>query len=188
MRGELSPAYPLRDVGGAPLDPPRTWAALSWDAGALRVSFDAASEPPLAVGGAAVYEDECVELFLCDAGEEARYSEVVVNPAGAVYTARIHNPDGSRATWRLEPGAALPGLAVEVSGEPAGAPELFRRWRCRITLPWRGTPPRPGEVRRGNLYRISRGSTTRFEALSPTLRSDPPDFHVPARFAGFVFE
>ncbi len=135
-----------------------------------------------------VYEDECVELFWAGEETDGTYLEVVVNPLGTLYAARVFNPDGSRATWRVAPGAEPEGLEVRVAREPAGAlPSAMERWSARLVLPWAalvgsGDPPGGGAIVRGNLFRIARGRTTRFECLSPTLRAAPPDFHVPERF------
>ena len=136
-----------------------------------------------------VYEDECVELFWQGEGTDGDYLEVVVNPLGTLYAASVHNPDGSRATWSVSPGAEPEGLLVRVFGEPARAvPREWTSWGAEIVVPWpslpgRGAPPPPGTLLRANLFRIARGRSARFECLSPTLRSAPPDFHVPERFA-----
>ena len=188
---------PLVDVGGSADPGPRTLVALAASPRALAVLFEADAEPPLRVTspeGGPVYEDECVEIFVADPDDSTAYREIVVNPAGARYGAEVRNPDGSRATWSLAPGRLPAGLSVDVTGEPAGAPpEAWTRWRCRIDVPWSslsaaGLPPSPGEERRLNAFRIARGRTTRFQALSPTLRASPPDFHVPSRFARARFD
>jgi hypothetical protein len=157
--------------------------------------FFAESQPPLAVGsrdrGGSVFDDECVELFVALATDPGRYVEVVANPAGAVYTALVSNPDGSRRTWTVTP-VEVPGVSARVLGSPGDAgPAGFRTWSCRLEVPWRevGTkPPAEGEERRANAFRIARGAAgTRHLALSPTFRADPPDFHVPSRFARLSF-
>lgn len=191
-----APRLPLRDVGGEAPAVPGTAVAFVASGTALHALFEATSEPPLRVaagGGGPVYEDECVELFVARADDPAAYRELVVNPAGARYGAEVRNPDDSRATWTLLSGRLPDGLSVAVAGEPAGAPPgAFRRWSCRLAVSWSslsagGRPPSPGSVRRLNAYRIARGVTTSFQALSPTLRAAPPDFHVPSRFAEAVF-
>jgi hypothetical protein len=188
--------FALVDVGGSPEAGPRTLVALAASTNALAVLFEAEAEPPLsltAAAGGAVYEDECVELFVADPDDPAAYREIVVNAAGARYGAQVRNPDGSRATWTLAPGRLPAGLEVDVAGEPPeGKPESWARWRCRIGVPWgslsaSGVAPSPGAEWRLNAYRIARGRTTRFQALSPTLRRSPPDFHVPVRFARALF-
>jgi hypothetical protein len=193
----LAPSRPLVDVGGAPTAAATsaTSVVLLYSKKSLVVLFEVFSNPPLRVeevAGGPVFRDECVEVFLADPDDPVSYLELVVNPAGAVYGARVHNPNDSRATWTLETDRVPAGLDVTVAGAPAGVPPAaFARWTCRMRLPWTslasGHAPLPGAVRRGNCYRIARGATTRFESLSPTGRSAPPDFHVPSRFARFVF-
>jgi hypothetical protein len=184
----LSKPHPLVDVSGALLDPHSTTVELAFDDTALVVRFVCAGTPPFRAdvleSNGPVFDDECVEVFLCEAGSAARYQEIVVNPRGVVYGARVDNPDDSRVTWKLSPGALPPGLQAHARiGESS--------WTCRLVVPWLGAlgpPPVAGEVRRGNLYRIARGPVSRFEALSATGRASPPDFHVPTRFASLRFE
>lgn len=192
---DRAPAHPLGDVGGGPGPPARTTVRFGATREALLALFEAPAEPPLAVtraAGGEVFRDECVELFVSSPDTPSLYQEIVVNPAGAVYGARVRNPDDSRATWQLAPGEGVTGVRVEVSGEPRDRPPThWTAWRCRLRLPWTslpgGLPPADGEERRANATRIARGRTTRYLALSPTLRSNPPDFHVPSRFARLVF-
>ena len=190
-----APAHTLLDVGGGPGPAAATTVRLGFTADAFLALFEAAAEPPLLVGQPAcgdVFRDECVELFVAGPQTPSLYQESVVNPSGALYGARVRNPDDSRATWQLAPGEGLAGIRVAASGEPAGRPPReWSRWRCTIRVPWSslpgGRPPRDREERRGNAYRIARGRTTRFLALSPTQRDRPPDFHVPSRFARLRF-
>lgn len=181
------------DGSGAPERPARV--GFAWNDDGIAASFQVPAEPPLRVAVAErhgpVFSDECVEVFLASPDDPSDYLEVVVNPAGIVYAARVSNPDGSRATWRVARGVEPEGLRTSAGGEPRGDPAAFESWTCRLWIPWRSLPggraPSAGEERRGNAYRIARGRATRFEALSPTLRTDPPDFHVPARFARLRF-
>jgi hypothetical protein len=193
---EAAPRHRLLDAGGAAFAGPGAAVVLVASPAALHVLFEVASEPPLRVAvpdGGPVWEDDCVELFVSLPEAPHSYREVVVNPAGARYGAEVFNPDDSRATWRLDAGRLPEGLSVVVTGEPAGvSPSEWRLWSCRMTIPWRslsssGSSPLPGEERRLNAFRIARGSSTRYLALSPTLRTAPPDFHVPSRFARALF-
>ena len=191
----LQTSFPLADVGGSPAPELATEVRFAATAKAFVALFTAFAEPPLTIqrgAGEEVFRDECVELFIASPVEPFAYQEIVVNPQGALYAARIVNPGDSRATWDVSRGETLPGVSIGVRGDPAARPATeWARWSCRLTVPWSslvpGTPPAPGEERRGNAYRIARGRTTRFLALSPTLRSNPPDFHVPSRFARLVF-
>lgn len=188
-------SHTLADVGGAPAPSLATTVRFASTRDAFLVFFESAADPPLTVlhgAGGEVFLDECVELFLASPLEPAAYQEIVVNPRGACYTARIVNPDGSRETWKVSRERVSQAIAIDVRGDPAGRrPAEWVRWTCGLAVPWASLPsgraPAEGEERRGNAYRIARGRTTRYLALSPTLRSNPPDFHVPSRFARFVF-
>lgn len=199
-RGDAQARLELRPLGGLDGEPPGDAATRVGLVGGLRhlhVLFEVRSEPPLRIRCRRphedVWDDECVELFWADAAEPSRYLEIVVNPEGTCYTARVANPHASRETWHLVKGVPVPGLRVRVEGEPSNEPPTgWTTWRCGISVPWPvlsppAGRPRPGEERRGNLTRIARGRTHRFETLAPTGRSSPPDFHVPASFATFRF-
>lgn len=189
------PAHVLGDVAGGPGPAAATTVRFGFTSGAFLALFDAPAEPPLVVtraAGGEVFRDECVEVFLSCPGTPELYQEIVVNPAGALYGARVRNPDDSRESWQLSPGEGVTGVAATVSGEPEGRPPSeWVRWRCFLRIPWDslpgGGPPAEREERRGNAYRIARGRTTHFLALAPTLRGGPPDFHVPSRFARLAF-
>lgn len=190
-----SPPWTLAGVDGKGIRGVVTLVRFAATAEAFVALFESTAEPPLTIersDGEEVFRDECVEIFLATAVNPSAYDELVANPRECLYTARIDNPDGSRATWKVSSGASRIGILVDVEGSPASAAaKEWTTWRCRLVVPWTslssGRPPAPGEERRGNAYRIARGRSTRFLALSPTLRADPPDFHVPSRFARFVF-
>jgi len=172
--------------------PAPTRVALACDPAALAMRAWVEAAPPLlarvVMPNGPVWEDECVELFVSSPGDPASYVEVVVNALGIAYAAQVYNPAGSRQSWAITRGIVVEGLRASADGD-GGIPASFRRWTATIETPWRalGGPPSHGETRAGNVTRIARGRTTRFEALSPTLRASPPDFHVPSRFARLVF-
>lgn len=189
------PAFALAEMSGAAAPEVATEVRFAATEEALVVLFEAAAEPPLSIrhgDGEDVFRDECVELFLASTLEPFSYHEFVVNPRGALYTAHIVNADESRATWNVSRAETPAGISIGVRGDPAvHLATEWTRWRCQLAIPWSilppGRRPAPGEERRANAYRIARGRSTRFLALSPTLRSSPPDFHVPSRFARLVF-
>ncbi|HEX7614947.1 MAG TPA: carbohydrate-binding family 9-like protein [Thermoanaerobaculia bacterium] len=191
----MQPPWTLRGPDGAPARSVETRVRFAATAEHFVVLFESTAEPPLTIerrGGEDVFRDECVELFLCAPHEHFAYREIVVNPSGAVYAARIVNPDDSRQTWNVVAGEPPAGVFIDVRGDPATGPATeWARWNCRLAFPWSsllpGRAPEAGEERRGNVTRIARGRSTEFLSLSPTLRANPPDFHVPSRFARFVF-
>jgi len=188
-------SWTLGGVDGVPARTVSTSVRFAATAELFVVLFESTAEPPLTVergDGEEVYRDECVELFLCAPHEPFAYDEFVVNPLGRLYTARIVNPDDSRDTWSVSRGAPPAGVSIGATGDPGTLPATeWSRWSCRLAIPWPSLPPgrtpAPGEERHGNVTRIARGRSTEFLALSPTLRANPPDFHVPSRFARFVF-
>lgn len=199
-RGDAQGHLAFQALGGLLGEPPgerATRVALVGGTRHLHVLFEVQSDPPLRIRtrrpNEEVWDDECVELFWADSAEPSRYLEVVVNPEGTHYAARVANPHASRETWHLVKGVPVPGLKVRVEGDPPHARVTeWERWRCWISIPWPTlTPPlprpRPGDERRGNLTRIARGRNVRFESLVPTGRATPPDFHVPSAFATFRF-
>ena len=143
------------------------------------VLFESTAEPPLTIErdeGEEVFRDECVEVFLAAAEDSFEYDELVVNPRGCLYTARIGNPDESRETWRVSGGAPRNGILIEVDGEARRRPcdGMDGVDAAGSSFPGRrspqGRPPAPGEERRGNAYRIARGRSTRI----PRAVSDAP--------------
>jgi hypothetical protein len=173
---------PLRDLSGEPA-PLAVTAALSWNDTALEIAFEAEAEPPLLVDRTPAWANDCVEAFLAPDATPSDYLELVLDAAGGRYAARVHNPDGSRATWVLRPMEPPPGLVTRTGGE--GPPEARATWSASLSVPWSaiGIFPSGGARLRGNLFRIARGRSTRHMALSPTFRTDPPEFHVPSAFA-----
>jgi hypothetical protein len=180
--GDAPLVAPLLDLRGAPAPLPAT-AALSWSAAALEIAFEVGAEPPLLVDRSPAWANDCVEAFLAPDETPWEYLELVLDAAGGGYAARVHNPDGDRATWKLQPTEPPQGLVARVRGE--GSPEARTRWSATLSVPWSaiGVVPSRGARLRGNLFRIARGRSTRHLALSPTFRTDPPEFHVPSAFA-----
>ncbi len=152
-----APAHVLGDVAGGPGPKAATTVRFGFTHGAFLALFDAPAEPPLLVArtpGGEVFRDECVEVFLASPGTPSLYQEIVVNPAGALYGARVRNPDDSRTTWQLAPGEGLTGVTATVWGEP-GRPSSLGL--AEVALPGAdplGVPARrSGAGRRGRAPR-----------------------------------
>jgi hypothetical protein len=182
------PALALRCAvdGGIPAQ--ATAVRVAHDAGAIFVRFDCDDRDIWATHvrrDAPLWEEEVVELFIAPGeGDPGEYVEIEVNPLGAVFDARVANPDGGRDTMTVDAAWDSAGLAVAVSRTSPGA------WRAEIAVPWidlcAGTPP---PIWRANFFRVERprGGVPEFSSWSPTLVS-PADFHKPAFFGRLALD
>lgn len=132
---------------------------------------------------APLWEEEVVEVFLSPGDSiPVRYVEIEVNPLGAIFDARVTNPDGRRDTMRVDASWDAAGLVAKVSRPGA------RHWRVELALTWsEACDDEPPLVWRANFFRIERprGLEAEFSCWSPTL-ADPPDFHRPSHFGRLV--
>lgn len=166
--------------GAVPLSPTRV--RLLDDGARFLVRFDCVDHDVWATHtrrDAPLWEEEVVEVFLAAGGEvPSRYFEIEVNPLGTLFDAVVHNPEGRRATMRVDPTWDPPGLAARV------VRDACEGWIAEIALPWADCFPEgtPASLR-ANFFRVERprGGTSEFSCWSPTL-SDPPDFHRPECF------
>ncbi len=130
---------------------------------------------------APLWEEDVFEVFLSPEDPARLYYEFEVNPLGALFDARILSPDLGRATMQVETAWDCDGFEARVSRGP-------RRWSASLRIPLgtlcAGAIPRRW---RANFYRIDRSEKDEYSAWSPTF-SDPPDFHVPARFGSLILE
>lgn len=126
-----------------------------------------------------IYDEEVVEAFLAPTGDPRRYFELEANPIGAWFEARVENPDGDRATMRVDRDWACRGWERAVHVHAGG-------WDVEWAIPFAALDADPRAEWRANFYRIDRAHGGEFSAWSPTL-ADPPDFHVPARFGTLRF-
>ena len=182
------PAVLLRRVqdGADPLQ--ATAVRIAYDVEALRLRFDCDDRDIWATHArrdAPLWEEEVVELFIAPGEDDpSDYVEIEVNPKGAIFDARVSNPEGRRDSMRVDSAWNAAGLVAEVS-RPSP-----RSWRAEIVVPWsdlcEGEPPR---VWRANFFRIERprDGDPEFSCWSPTL-TDPPDFHKPAFFGRLVLD
>lgn len=165
--------------------PPRraTLARVCADRGALWVRFDCEGGEPWATldeRDAPLWTEEVVEVFLAPgAASPVVYYEFEVNPLGALFDARVSNPNSRRddmlvdASWDCEGVHRRAWVTAERSS-----------WTALLRIPWPSVSegPRP-TLWRANFFRIDRprDAEPEFSAWSATF-TRPADFHKPAAF------
>jgi hypothetical protein len=176
--GEALPTYPTE------------FRAL-WDAKSLYLSFvctDPEIIAKLTKRDATVYEDDCVEAFLCPSGDLTRYYEFEFNPLNTQMDASVvfaREPFGGDKT--VDYGWNCQGLKTATRVEGKGEKQ---RWSIEIALPFsqlgrEHRAPAVKEEWRANFYRIEYGTEpAEFSCWSPTVL---PSFHTPARFGRIAF-
>lgn len=168
---------------------------LAWSPARLHVLFDCEDDDPWGTflrRDEPLYQEEVVEVFLAPgSATPAEYVEIEVSPLGALFDARISNPNSRRSDLEADLAWDCPGIAWR-----AGREEKGRGWWAALALPWAsigggaGAGGSPSAVWRANFYRIDRprdGRPAEFSAWSPTF-ADPADFHLPARFGTLLLE
>jgi hypothetical protein len=122
-----------------------------------------------------LWKEDVFEVFLSPLPAPADYFEFEVNPLGTLFDARIHSPEGRRATMKTE-------TAWNCAGFEASVRRRDDRWSATLRIPLDSLSPDPLPLLwRANFYRIDRGGMDEYSAWSPTL-ADPVDFHVVERF------
>ena len=139
-----------------------------------------------------LWNQDVVEFFITP-GELGRYFEFQWSPLGTVFDAVVTNrcdESGNSSGYQFEPTFNAVGLksAVKIT-RPSSAPGDLTTWNVEAMVPFADlnqTTPKPGDVWRGNFFRIDHGTNQPAEASSwsPT-RS--PQFHHPNRFGSIVF-
>ena len=165
-----------------------TSVRIAYDVDALLLRFECEDRDIWATYSrrdAPLWEEEVVELFVAPGEDDpSDYVEIEVNPLGAIFDARVTNPQGRRDSMRVDATWNAVGLVAVVGRPSPGA------WFAEIEVPWRdlcgGAPPR---VWRANFFRIERprDGDPEFSCWSPTF-ADPPDFHKPASFGRLVLD
>ncbi len=167
-----------------------TVVRVAYDGARLEVRFDCVDPDPWSTferRDDPLWEQEVVELFLAPGDDDPRrYVEIEVSPRGVPFDAVVDNPDGDRATLRVDAAWDCAGLGVEVGRGRAGE---GTGWWAELSVPLDPVRDALGATAacrtwRANFYRIDRprdGGVDEFSAWSPTGRR-PPDFHVPSRF------
>jgi len=175
---------PLLLADGSGLARQQTAVRICCDATALYVRFDCDDRD---IWGTftrrddPIYDEEVVELFLA-AGPETptEYAAIEISPNGVLFDAWVQNPTGERAQMVVDTTWDWPGIRWH-----AERIDAQKRWWAVLVLPWAGIVAAASlpAIWRANFYRIERPreGTAEFSCWSPT-RSEPADFHKPARF------
>lgn len=131
---------------------------------------------------APIYEEDVVEAFLAPSGDARHYFELETSPRDAWFEARVENPDGRRATMRVDRDWVCAGFEHATHVDAAG-------WSAEWAIPFAslGAPmPVAGTRWRANFFRIDQANGGEYSAWSPTF-ADPADFHRPDHFGVLLF-
>jgi len=152
---------------------------------AVRASLTGRDDP--------LWSEEVVELFVCPHGDLSEYFEFNFNPLGAVFDARITNPDHRRGPgWSADISWNCEGLRWKVAGEGKfnGTSEIDKWWAVEAAIPFEALGvgrPEPGQVWRANVFRIERSEPPQFCTWS-VLPDAGPGFHQSDRFGLWEFQ
>ncbi len=145
---------------------------------------------------AAIYDEECVEIFLNPCGCGHQYFEINVSPKNVLFDACILNQRTER-----NPHAPFAGLhgwdlqdfksAVAIQGVP-DIPDGATAWSAEYAIPFKelygavNLPPKPGDLWRINFFRIDalKPGAPELYAWRPPLADT---FHLPWRFGWLRF-
>ncbi len=182
------PPLLLADGSGAAQQ--QTAVRLCYDAHALYVRFDCADRDIWATftrRDDPIYDEEVVELFLAPGAQTpTEYAEIEISPNGVLFDAWVQNPSGDRAQMVVDTAWDWPGIRWHTERL-----DEENRWWVVLVLPWAGIAPSGPlpALWRANFYRIERprAAAPEFSCWSPT-RTDPADFHKPARFGTLRIE
>lgn len=155
-------------------DGERLYLAFQCEARAIVATYSGRNAP--------IYEEDVVEAFLAPSGDARRYFELETSPKGAWFEARVENPDGRRATMRVDRDWVCAGFEHATQLRETG-------WSAEWAIPFASlAAPTPvaGTRWRANFFRIDQANGGEYSAWSPTF-ADPADFHLPDHFGVLVF-
>jgi MFS family permease len=177
--GDIAWKYAWTDTGLYPFNrrepapKPTTRWRMTWDDRYLYVAYECEDISVVAPGvprDGAVYEGDCVEIFLRTPAEPVRYWELVVSPNGGVFDA-FHT---KRMTgWGMEPG----GPAATMEGLRFATQKWTGGYTTELAIPWAAFPeyangrgPQEGDRVLGMLVRLDKtGKDLRPFASVPLL-------------------
>lgn len=174
----------ITETGDAPER--STKARMCWDDNNLYISFEC-TDPQiwatLTKHDDPIYNEDVVEAFLDPDGDLKTYIELEVSPKNVTFDASFDAENGrplgsdEARNWTCE------GMRTAVTVN-----ETDQRWSVEIAVPFASLDrptPSPGEMWRGNLYRIDyRPEPAEFQAWSPTMARN---YHRTERFGVIVF-
>jgi len=138
-----------------------------------------------------LWREDVVEFFITPK-ELNRYFEFEWNPLSAVFDAIIHNnmdKNGVSIDFNDDQSFTSKNMhwAMKVNGIIGDSSNTNTSWQVEVMIPFADLgqlTPKPGDVWRGNFYRINRDKNQPDELLSwsPTLLKG---FHQPSRF-GYI--
>lgn len=173
-----------------------TLIRLAYDQAALYIGWEISDQDIRATmtdRDSRFWEEEVVEVFLT-AGSLNEYFELQWNPLGGVFDAIIRNRlqgDGSSESIDGDWSWTAEGMshAVQLKGTPMDTTDADEGWIVEVRIPFsdlRLDTPDPGDVWRGNFFRMNRdeGGNTEGLCWSPVFQSS---FHQPVRFGYLIF-
>ena len=143
-----------------------------------------------------IYEEECVEAFLCPSGKTRQYYEINVSPRGTIFDAFILNGrplGGDRVHFQGLKEFTCEGLEIKVFVDGKLNQRGAEGWSAEYAIPFTSlpgadeNPPRPGTEWRMNLFRIDAPQRDRPEFYAWSIPG-AADFHRPWRFGTLRFE
>ena len=139
------------------------------------------------------WEEEVVEFFFTAEGLNT-YFEFQWNPLGGVFDAVIRNwlrEDGTSRQFKGDWSYTSSGMehAVVMEGKSMDTTVKDKGWTVEVRIPFSDlgrSTPEPGEVWRGNFFRINRfeKDAEEYSCWSPVMHGN---FHQPVRFGYLIF-
>lgn len=135
-----------------------------------------------------LYQEDVIEIFFDADGDLEEYHEIEVNPAGVLFDALFSGyRTGKNLDWNpaIEAKVLLDGTLNKDDDED-------RTWTVEMAVPLseistgKPVPPQPGDMWRGNIYRLNVGKGIKRNASS-WARLTTGDYHELHSFGGFVF-
>lgn len=159
-----------------------------------------------------VFEDDCLELFICTG--DGTYYGFECNPKGALLDYRAFPGEAAPADWNIQPDAADKLVHATIAEKPIVFDYTYETgatinteiedefWYTELFIPWsalnRSEPPAAGETWTGTINRIDITGTARRAGSKKSAPhagyqslisgTDWAQFHQPDYFARFTFK